>query len=320
MPHQRFQEGQVAADAGYVAARQGIAQARKGTRAVEVMHDQLGDHRVVVDADRVAGFDPGVDAHLVAASRQFQRTQGAGGGQEAGVRILGVQPHLDRMAVPRYLLLGQWQRLAGGHAQLPFHQVQAGDHLGDRVFDLQAGVDLHEIELSVGIDDELHRAGVDVADGGGGGHRRLAHGLAQIVVDEGRGRFLQHLLVAALGRAFALVEVDHPAVAVAEHLDLDVPRGGHVALQQHAVAAEGVAGLALAAFQRRHEILQPVHHAHALATAAVGGLDHQREAGARGLARERGQALVLAVVAGHHRHPGLGHQLLGPGLAAHAPH
>jgi hypothetical protein len=48
----------------------------------------------------------------------------------------------------------------------------------------------------------------------------------------------------------------------------------HVALQQHAVAAERVAGLALAALQLRDELLHRVHDAHALAAAAVRGLDH----------------------------------------------
>ena len=40
--------------------------------------------------------------------------------------------------------LRQRQRLARGHAQLPLHQVEAGDHLGDRMLDLQPGVHLHE--------------------------------------------------------------------------------------------------------------------------------------------------------------------------------
>ena len=50
------------------------------------------------------------------------------------------------MAQPsmRDLVLRQRQRLAGGDAQLPFDQIEAGDHLGDRMLDLQAGVHLHE--------------------------------------------------------------------------------------------------------------------------------------------------------------------------------
>ena len=52
------------------------------------------------------------------------------------------------MAWPRMRIwsCAQRQRLAGGDAQLPFDQVEAGDHLGHRMLDLQAGVHLHEIE------------------------------------------------------------------------------------------------------------------------------------------------------------------------------
>ena len=45
------------------------------------------------------------------------------------------------------LVLAAGQGLAGGDAELPLDQVLAGDHLGDRVLDLQAGVHLHEEEV-----------------------------------------------------------------------------------------------------------------------------------------------------------------------------
>jgi hypothetical protein len=40
---------------------------------------------------------------------------------------------------------------AGGHPQLLLHEVQTGDHFGNRVLDLQAGVHLDEEELAVFI-------------------------------------------------------------------------------------------------------------------------------------------------------------------------
>jgi hypothetical protein len=79
--------------------------------------------------------------------------------QEALFRILRVDARFDGVAVDGQFVLLLRQRLAGGHAQLPFHQVGAGDHLGHRMFDLQAGVHLHEVERAVLIGDELHRAG-----------------------------------------------------------------------------------------------------------------------------------------------------------------
>ena len=71
---------------------------------------------------------------------------------------------------------------------------------------------------------------------------RLGDGLADLVarcgVERGRGAFLQHLLVAALQRAVALAEMDGVALAVAEHLDLDVARLLQIFLEIDRVVAE----------------------------------------------------------------------------------
>ena len=42
------------------------------------------------------------------------------------------------MATDPAVVLGEGQRLAGGHPQLLFHEVDAGHEFGDRVLDLQA--------------------------------------------------------------------------------------------------------------------------------------------------------------------------------------
>ncbi|MNH22558.1 hypothetical protein D3C79_824210 [compost metagenome] len=83
------------------------------------------------------------------------------------------------MADQRHLFLGDRQGLAAGHANLPGHQVEPGNGLGDRVLHLQAGVHLHEEELATGIEQELHGAGAHVADGLGRAYRRFTHGPAQ---------------------------------------------------------------------------------------------------------------------------------------------
>ena len=132
------------------------------------------------------------------------------------------------------------QRLAGGDADLQLDQVEAGDELGDGVLDLQARVHLQEVEGAVGTEQELDRAGVDVADGLGGGDGGRAHARAQLGIDGGRGRLLQHLLVAALHRAVALAEMDDVAVRVGEDLDLDVAGAHHGLLQDQLARAEGV--------------------------------------------------------------------------------
>ncbi len=110
------------------------------------------------------------------------------------------------------------------------------------------------------------------------------------------------------------------AVCVGEDLDLDVARLLDVAFQQHAVAAEGIARLALAALEIRGEFRGRTHDAHALAAATVRGLDHQRIADGVGFALQYLWRLVFAGIARYHRHAGRMHQLLGAGLAAHLAH
>jgi hypothetical protein len=102
---------------------------------------------------------------------------------------------------------------------LQFDEIKAQHHLGDRMLDLQARVDFHEIEIADGADDELDGAGVDVVERARGRHRGFAHARAQLGREEGRRRFLEHLLVTALRRAFAFVEMDRLAVRIAEDLE-----------------------------------------------------------------------------------------------------
>ena len=75
------------------------------------------------------------------------------------------------------------ERRAVGDRQLQRHEVEAGDRLGHRVLDLQAGVHLEEPERAVGVEQELDRAGADVADGPGGGDGGVRHPSPQVVVD-----------------------------------------------------------------------------------------------------------------------------------------
>ena len=62
-----------------------------------------------------------------------------------GLGVLGVQPDLDRVARSRPTSdLREPERLAGGDPQLVGDEVAAGDHLGDRVLDLEPRVHLEE--------------------------------------------------------------------------------------------------------------------------------------------------------------------------------
>ena len=101
--------------------------------------------------------------------------------------------------------------LAAGDAQLGADEVDVGDLLGDRVLDLDARVHLDEDVAAVGREQELDRAGVDVADLLGERDGVGAHPLAQLGVEVGGRGDLDDLLVAPLDRAVPLEQVDHVA-------------------------------------------------------------------------------------------------------------
>ena len=146
------------------------------------------------------------------------------------------------MATELDLGLRDRQLAAGGDADLLQHEIDPGDHLGDRMLDLDARVHLDEIELAILVK-KLDRADAEVL--------QLAHGLgddlADLVtrddVERGRGAFLHHLLMAALQRAIALAEMNGVAAAVTNQLDLDMARSLQIFFEIDRVVAERGLGL-----------------------------------------------------------------------------
>ena len=127
-------------------------------------------------------------------------------------------------------VLRERQRLAGGDAQLPLDQVEAGDHLGHRVLDLQAGVHLQEVEVRRRVDDELDRAGADVADRARGRDRGRAHARRGVAsVRPGAGASSMTFWWRRWTEQSRSNRCTHVAVRVGEDLDLDVARALEVA-------------------------------------------------------------------------------------------
>src|SRR5689334_3813312 len=123
----------------------------------------------------------------------------------------------------RHLVLGERQVAAGGDADLLEDQIDAGDHLGDRMLDLDTGVHLDEIELAVLVE-KLHGADAEIFE--------LLHRLgdgrpdlsARSHIERRGGALFPDLLMAPLQRAVTLAEMYSAAASVAEHLDFDVTR------------------------------------------------------------------------------------------------
>ena len=79
------------------------------------------------------------------------------------------------------------QRLPAGYKQLFAHYIDAGDHLGDRVFDLQPSVHFEKEELACGVvDQELDGAGRLIPHRLTQSNCRITHGGPHFVIDDGR--------------------------------------------------------------------------------------------------------------------------------------
>src|SRR5215208_5156425 len=174
------------------------------------------------------------------------------------------------------------------------------------MLDLDAAVQLQEPEVA-SVEHELGGPRAPVADRPRESDRGLAHPLAQLWVERGGGRLLEHLLVAPLHRAFALPEGNHVAVRVAEQLDLHVAWALDVALAEDALVAEGGLGLPPSGGQRLLELAGLANDPHPASAAARSRLDHQREAD------------VFRIAVGHDRDAGFPSQPLGLELVAAGP-
>ena len=245
---------------------------------------ELHQHRVEVRGDLRPGVDrAAVQAHPRAAGRAVGGDLPDVGAEPVG-RVLGGDPALQGGPAHGQLVLGDAQvrqGLPGGDAQLRLDEVDVGDLLGHRVLHLDARVHLDEHVLTRPlpgrVHQELHGAGVDVAELLRELHRVPVQGLADPLVEVRRRGDLHDLLVPALQGAVALEQVHHPALVVGEDLHLDVAGPEHGLLQEHGGVAEGGVGLAHRGGQRLGQRLGGLHPAHAAAPATGHGLHEDGE-------------------------------------------
>jgi hypothetical protein len=310
----RAQVREVRLHTGETRSRQRAVERRDRGRTVLAERDDLGEERVVVRRDLRPGLDPPVDAHALA---ERDLGEHAGAGLIVLRRVLGVDPHLDRRAPPRRrsrrAAPGQDRRLAAARRRLedhPLDEVEPGDCFGHAVLDLEARVDLEEVEI-VGrrVEDELDGAGGEVPDGAAHLHRGLEEALAHGARDPRRRRLLHHLLIAALRRAVALAE-DHDLAPDAEDLHLDVTCPLHELLEVRPGVAEVGAPQALHRLERGAELLGAAADLQADAAAAGGALQDDRIPYLRG-APPRGGRAVEERRPGEERNPLRGRDLPG---------
>ena len=233
--------------------------------------------------------------------------------EPAALRLVVVRPGPRRRAGPRSRAPAAARRQRTSSARPSATSICSstrstpGDHLGDRVLDLEAGVHLQEEEpLGVGVVEELDRAGAAVADRLG----RPSGGVVQRVDDlgarPGAGASSTTFWWRRCTEQSRSPSTSTWPLAVADHLDLDVPAALDVRLDEDGAVAEGGRRLGLGGRDLGGQVLQRADDPHAAAAAAGGRLDQQRQ-------------VRLGRLLGHlqGRHAGLAHQLLGLDLGAH---
>ena len=291
------------------------AHAGQSLLARVAVHDDLADHRVVVGRHKVVGVSVRIHTHTGAAWRVPGGD--ATGGRNELVRVFRIHPALDGVATDLDLALGEGQLFASRHHDLRLHDVHARDQLGHRVLHLHAGVHFNEIELAVFVQ-ELERARTAVADLLAGRNAALADLLDQLARNAGRWRLFNDLLVAALHGAVALAQVHRVAMLVGQDLDFDVAGVLEKLLHVHRRIAKRGTRFGLGHLHRVDQGSLGVHHAHATATTATGGLDDDRIADGLGDAADLHRVVgQLAFRAGHAGHAGTDHGLLGRHLVTH---
>ena len=271
----RLEEGEVgrhAADAEFAqravhAGYRLVRRRRPGSdllqqRIVETRDDRARIGGAAVEADAETGRAAiGGDAAVV----RDEIVLGILGG-DAALQGVAVQPDVG---LRRNAGLGRADGETVEDVDLRLDDVDAGHLLGDGVLDLDARIDLDEVEIAgVGILQEFDGAGSDVAGGARDVQRVAAEFVALRRVEVGRRRALHDLLVAALDRAIALEEMHGVAVAVAEDLHLDMTCAFDQLFEIDLVLAEGGFCLALALGDLAGEIGFGTDGAHAAAAAA----------------------------------------------------
>ena len=211
----------------------------------------------------------------------------------------------DDRAVAIDCILRQPDPPAFRDADLRLHDVDPGDHLGHRVFDLDTRVHLDEVELAgVGIHQELDGARMRIADRAHQAQRGFTQCVPAIVIEVRRRCAFDHLLVAPLHRAVTLVQMHDGAVRIAEHLHLDVTRVAHELLDIHLVVAECGQRLTSRDGQQRFQVALVLEHAHPAPAAAPARLQHQRIADFFSQRLAGGEIVRQRRGRGHHRHAG----------------
>ena len=278
--------------------------------------DDFGDHRIVVRRDGIPGIGMGVDSYATAAGRIVQLDL-SGTGHEIVGWVFRVDAAFDGVVSCDSIdeMLGKM--LTRGHLNLLFDKIASIDFLGDRMLDLDAGVHLHEIEMTVIVHEKLDRARIRVSNVLRQFDRRGAHSSAQFGRHERGGTLLDDLLIAALDRTIAFPEMNDAAMFVCENLKFNMVRVDDKLFNIDGGIVEGLIRFEARGMVALHEAPFVTGDAHPAAPAAGDRLDHDGKADFSSDLDGFFLAVDGSIAAWRNRHSGLASALAGGILVAH---
>ena len=216
--------------------------------------------------------------------------------------------------------LGGVQGVALSHQDLGTDDVDVGDQLGDGVLDLDTGVHLDEVGVALQVHQEFAGTGIAVANVAAQCQSAVEDLLTGCLGNGECGRILDDLLVTALDGAVTVIQVDHVAVVIGQHLNFHVLGAAQILFDEDLVIAEGLLGLVDGFLEFLLHVLSLVDDTHAAAAAAVGCLQHNGVADLLGHFHGLFHGLHGVVNAGDDGHVGGDGDLLGRDLVAHGVH
>jgi hypothetical protein len=177
-------------------------------------------------------------------------------------------------------VLGKSQLLqcgASSDLDLSRDQINPGDLLGNRMLDLDTGVDLDEVVSVLLVDQELGGSGISVVDRpsklDGIGQEGIANVGREVL---GRGQ-LDDFLMSSLNGTITLVEVDDVSVVVSQELDLDMLRLVQESLHEDGSVAKGRLGLGRGPVEGVLQGGLLPDNSHTASTTSIGRLDDDGE-------------------------------------------
>ena len=206
----------------------------------------------------------------------MQRLNRARRRAEVAVRIFGIDAAFNSMTTECDVLLCKRQRFALSDSQLGLYQVNAGHPFGNRVFHLNSGVHLHEVEIPFMVNQKFNRASVAVAAGFRSGNRCFLHGIPQFWSHERTRAFFQHLLISPLHTAIPFAEGNGVAVFICNNLHFYMMRANNQLFEINCIISEELLCLFLCNVQLFFQLFFTVYPPDTTTAAAGRCLDEYR--------------------------------------------